>query len=889
MKQKLHLLSLFFGTAMIVAGNACSDDEGVETAFITSDIQQVSFDAFDEGTEKSVTIDANYDWSFDVTDEGGYFDVVRDPSDPNKLNITQKKTNYSKDAYKATIRVVAQESAANMAETTISLEVGANSSTYLAFADQAYAGQSIIAISMDADGTFTNPEDISTASVEVYLMTNNVLSMKWIDDQNPLAPPTDDRQDTPETRTPVEGCDWLEYEQVTELTEEELEHLGVSEGVSKVVIRGKSNTDRENGRIAHLKIYSGNENIHNDICEVDVVIMQGELKDMLITTPSEMKFEWNAVGTTQVIDVLSNAMDKIDTKLTGVNADNINRLFEVKEEDVSENIKRISLTMTAPYLGSTEGTTNYDAYYFTLNDEGEKEPDYTKLSSTTYIRCSAAPAVEFSTNKSTLAFKKDGEKKQYLTVTTNFPKEAITLECKDGSGEAADWMTAEYKDDLKAVEVTVTGDFTEEGRNGKLVIKVGTFANNQAQQTISVVQMGTNPVLIVKPTYLTFGASGGTQTITVDSNQPVTLDSSALFDGCKATYDETEGTITVEVGALQDAAMGGLSGTLTVQGGELKETVTIVQNPTYKVGDLYVINGNPVGVVYKVTDDGAHGYAFAFKVQNILNYVICNGKFGPQFGYFPYDPDMWQISGEDEDTTGYDPDAPYPNDRFDGKKNCDLIKSADPNWRNKFNALKWVEDVSQEDGVEWYIPAEKELLELAQYMCGQSIAPASIAAQLGLEPTTLTWAREDEVNKQWIANTNPSSVSFNYDPQWDNIKKRWNEIRELYKKYGGDYYIVFEESDCKEITAANLGTNDRGGTRWYSSTMVREKWNDMDPDTWQTFQWYGYRSVSVNFDYFYGDGEYWFWNFICQFQKNKNGGVTNWRECGGSTHPICKF
>lgn len=887
MKQKLHLLSLFFGTVMIVAGNACSDDEGVETAFITSDIQQVSFDAFDEGTEKSVTIDANYDWSFDVTDEGGYFDVVRDPSDPNKLNITQKKTNYSKDAYKATIRVVAQESAANMAETTISLEVGANSATFLAFADQAYAGQSIIAISMDADGTFTNPEDISTASVEVYLMTNNVLSMKWIDDQNPLAPPTDEGQDLPETRTPVEGCDWLEYEQVTELTEEELEHLGVSEGVSKVVIRGKSNTDRENGRIAHLKIYSGNENIHNDICEVDVVIMQGELKDMLITTPSEMKFEWNAVGTTQVIDVLSNAMDKIDTKLTGVNADNINRLFEVKEEDVSENIKRISLTMTAPYLGSTEGTTNYDAYYFTLNDEGEKEPDYTKLSSTTYIRCSAAPAVELSTNKSTLIFKKDGEKKQYLTVTTNFPKEAITLECKDGSGEAVDWMTAEYKDDLKAVEVTVTGDFTEEGRNGKLVITVGTFANNRAQQTISVVQMGTNPVLIVEPTYLTFGASGGTQTITVDSNQPITLDSSALFDGCKATYNETEGTITVEVGALQDATKGGLSGTLTVQGGELKETVTIVQNPTYNVGDLYVINGNPVGVVYKVTDDGAHGYAFAFKVQNLGQYPFCNGKFGPQFGYYPFDP-SWEETGEDEDPTGYDADAPYPNDRFDGKKNCDLIKSADPNWRSKFKALEWVETVSQEDGVEWYIPAEKELLELVQYMCGQSLTPTHLASQLGIEPTALHFIREDEINLRYMLTTDPDREEYN--PQWSDVKKKWDEIRALYQEHGDNYYIVFDASDSKQATEAVLATYDRCGTRWYSSTMYRYKIHDFDSTGWGYKYWWDYGAFSVDFDYYYESNIVEIANPTCCFEWNKaHTGVVNWRLACGSTHPICKF
>ena len=46
---------------------------------------------------------------------------------------------------------------------------------------------------------------------------------------------------------------------------------------------------------------------------------------------------------------------------------------------------------------------------------------------------------------------------------------------------------------------------------------------------------------------------------------------------------------------------------------------SIIQSKYYKVGDLYVVNGEPLGLVYEISDGGAHGKVVALKAHRDLN------------------------------------------------------------------------------------------------------------------------------------------------------------------------------------------------------------------------------------------------------------------------------
>lgn len=52
---------------------------------------------------------------------------------------------------------------------------------------------------------------------------------------------------------------------------------------------------------------------------------------------------------------------------------------------------------------------------------------------------------------------------------------------------------------------------------------------------------------------------------------------------------------------------------------DVKVKLTIIQSKYYKVGDLYVVNGEPLGLVYEISDGGAHGKVVALKAHRDLN------------------------------------------------------------------------------------------------------------------------------------------------------------------------------------------------------------------------------------------------------------------------------
>ena len=100
----------------------------------------------------------------------------------------------------------------------------------------------------------------------------------------------------------------------------------------------------------------------------------------------------------------------------------------------------------------------------------------------------------------------------------------------------------------------------------------------------------------------------------------------------------------------------------------------------YKLGDPYVVNGKTVGIVYEVDADGMHGKAFSLTVDNMNERV-----FFAEAGWL--EPDF--VAGIAENA--------LPLSMTDGQDNCERMKN-EPGWSEKFQLLKWVEDLGDEPG-----------------------------------------------------------------------------------------------------------------------------------------------------------------------------------------------
>ena len=170
---------------------------------------------------------------------------------------------------------------------------------------------------------------------------------------------------------------------------------------------------------------------------------------------------------------------------------------------------------------------------------------------------------------------------------------------------------------------------------------------------------------------------------------------------------------------------------------------------------------------------------------------------------------------------------------------------------------KWTHDLGQRQGVEWYIPAIEELMEMVEAMSG---------AEYGRQP----------------------GASYDTLPPVTEVNEAWNVVRELYKQYttpengyDQEQYVVFqwanddytEKLDGRQESIYNGWTlqtpGDEMSERWFSSTVELSQGI--------------YHSYTI------------------QFGKDARGnGVVN-NDCvteataesmeayAGSIHPICRF
>ena len=150
-----------------------------------------------------------------------------------------------------------------------------------------------------------------------------------------------------------------------------------------------------------------------------------------------------------------------------------------------------------------------------------------------------------------------------LSVTANQPWTAttsdvwLTLSNTSGEGDATLSLTAEENTSITSRTGTVT------------------FQTGATTYTVSVTQEGATPVFEVTPTSLSYSASGGSETVTITSNQSWTATTSDAWLSISEAAGEGNATLTIT--AEENTSIAERTGKVTFSAGGKTYTVSITQ------------------------------------------------------------------------------------------------------------------------------------------------------------------------------------------------------------------------------------------------------------------------------------------------------------------------
>lgn len=805
-------------SAMVFALGSCKEEE-IPATISGLPEGDVTF-LWDDTESKTVTVESNYDWTYEETDEHGIIELSREEGS-NELVITPN-INYASKQYTATVKIVAGTGSAST-EKTISVTQGANDPTYLIFADSDIAGQDnpIILFESDASGEPTVKE--------FSLSTNNVLSLEVSVDQDVVVP-VDPDASAPATKVEIPEYGWMSYE----FSEKE-----TADGVVTVLtLTCQMNESISESKTVAVEVISGSEEIDNDIVKKRIGLVSMPSVPTIVVNPSdELTFDYDATDP-QTFSVAAN----IEYKWSWFTTDDWGEDPVIKVVEDNGNVKVYSVSVQK----NMSAKERIGQVIFEQTDAVEGlEPEFEHI----YIKQSAAPKAEVTVGSTELIFN-NNETEKILQITASIPS-AVSFECTDDSGEDADWFSAEYNESASAVVVSVNAA-TEEEHKGKLKVTVGE-GTNSASAEVSVLQLATVPAVVLDPASVQLNQSGDAVTVSVITNQDSWSVDASVSDEFTLVENHENNTITISGTQISS---GQRSATYVVTAGEATAELTVLQNAPLKVGDPYVVNGKVVGIVYEVDEQGMHGKAFSLTVRNITDLYFFKGSRE----YWDMDLGV-MVEGDDID------DNALPLSTTDGRQNSAAMKN-EPDWQNKFQMLKWVEDLSAEQGVDWYIPAIEELKVLMEYMSDSEFIV-------------------DETGSEIL---NPADA--------DKIEAARNSIRDVYKTYtNAGQYVVFQ-----------LYTFDSAGT---AVDYLDNKYPTEYDDNWNVVKLgddYAYRWISSTvmkpngyIDYFSytihtindSDDPYAkvYNNYVpAEFLYNPNGGAENdYDQYGCSVHPICQF
>lgn len=156
---------------------------------------------------------------------------------------------------------------------------------------------------------------------------------------------------------------------------------------------------------------------------------------------------------------------------------------------------------------------------------------------------------------------------------------------------------------------------------------------------------------------------------------------------------------------------------------------------TYSIGDLYPDVTNPVGVVYSISDGGAHGKVISLNVGNNL---------------------AWSLESKLLSATSPD-----------GAVNMATIQN-ESNWETNYPVFKWCVDYTMFNGKHWYLPSKEELMAIVSND-NLAIVNTSIVSAGGkkLESTYVSSTEKDKDNMYYVVldTSNNTSPYFTETPK----------------------------------------------------------------------------------------------------------------------------
>lgn len=782
---------------------------------------------------QTVAIDANYEWTFEEIDEDDIIEVTR-PEGKSELVITPTGRNYSLDVLTASIRITAG-TGATAAERTISVSQGANTKTYLTFLDEDLSGANPIIQFPSALGG-------EPAVRKINISTNNVLDIKVSSDQDIdiTEGEGEDAQALTKVRLP-DDYGWMSYEISEQVSEEGI--------VTVLTLTSDINPSTTKTLKVAIDVVSGNDDINNDVKTRRIALVSLPSTPAIVINPSDLVFAYDAAEA-QTVSVISNVPYAIDASWqAGTGTWSEYPEIELVEKGDLVNVYSVKV----PEYALAEDRVARIGFMQSDAAVGEG------LAAQLEVRQTAAPKATVRLSETAIVVGND-RTNATLSVETSMPQ-LMTIECTDDDGQKADWFSAEYDAELgNTIAITFEQPGQEE-RNGTLTVTVGSGMNT-ATASVDIRQLSTQPSVALNPATVTLNQAGDPVVVEVVTNQETWSIDRPESSDFTIVEDHENNTITV---SGTEITSGSRTASYTVTAGEATATLEVSQSISYKVGDPFVVNGKTVGIVYEVDPDGIHGKAFSLTVDNLNERV-----FFAEAGWLLENDYRAQIN-----------ENARPLSLTDGKANCERMKN-EPDWENKFQNLKWVEDLGESQGVDWYIPAIDELKSLLEYMSGASFKTVQYETS-DTEGNIVTHDLE--------AMDRSSSTT---------IESSWKSIRELYSQYTGtgsgyetEQYVVFDpDADCRNSVGnpyEEIG--DNRAYRWISSTVRHVVIHTVDPGTGETndleqqylcvvgtfdeITHYPYPTVNREFPAVSdtGDG-------TMQIDRDGN---------SGSVHPICRF
>lgn len=785
---------------------------------------------------QTVAIDANYEWTFEEIDEDDIIEVTR-PEGKSELVITPTGRNYSLDVLTASIRITAG-TGATAAERTISVSQGANTKTYLTFLDEDLSGDNPIIQFPSALGG-------EPAVRKINISTNNVLDIKVSSDQDIdiTEGEGEDAQALTKVRLP-DDYGWMSYEISEQVSEEGI--------VTVLTLTSDINPSTTETLKVAIDVVSGNDDINNEVVTRRIALVSLPSTPAIVINPSDLVFTYDAAEA-QTVSVISNVPYAIDASWqAGTGTWSEYPKIELVEEGAFVNVYSVQV----PEYALAEDRVARIGFMQSDAAVGEG------LAAQLEVRQTAAPKATVRLSETAIVVGND-RTNATLSVETSMPQ-LMTIECTDDDGQKADWFSAEYDAELgNTIAITFEQPGQEE-RNGTLTVTVGSGMNT-ATASVDIRQLSTQPSVALNPATVTLNQAGDPVVVEVVTNQETWIIDRPESSDFTIVEDHENNTITV---SGTEITSGSRTASYTVTAGEATATLEVSQSISYKVGDPFVVNGKTVGIVYEVDPDGIHGKAFSLTVDNLNERV-----FFAEAGWLPENDFRAQIN-----------ENARPLSLTDGKANCERMKN-EPDWENKFQNLKWVEDLGESQGVDWYIPAIDELKSLLEYMSGASFKTVQYETS-DTEGNIVTHDLE--------AMDRSSSTT---------IESSWKSIRELYSQYTGtgsgyetEQYVVFDpDADCRNsVVDPYEEIGDNRAYRWISSTVRHVVIHTVDPSTgtpidleqqylcvvgtFDEITHYPYPTVNREFPAVSdtGDGT----GIYTQIDRDGN---------AGSVHPICRF